>query len=77
VKHVGAKARHKPSYRWCETHHKQGFHHKKAAKRAARETDHSCRMSVFWCEHVEAWHTGHLHAGVKKGLYSRDDLLNR
>lgn len=77
VKHQGSKARHKPSYTWCDQHYKHGFHHKKAAKRVARETDHSVRMSVFWCDHVGAWHVGHLHAGIKLGIYSRDDLLNR
>lgn len=77
MKHVGERARHKLSWLWCETHGKRGFHHKKAAKLVARETDHSCRMSVFKCYETDTWHTGHLHQGIKSGAYSRDDLLNR
>ena len=37
----------------------------------------SCRMSVFKCYETDTWHTGHLHDGIKRGAYSRDDLLNR
>lgn len=77
MKHLGQRARHKLSWIWCAYHGKRAFHHKKAAKYVARETDPGCRMSVFKCPHVGAWHIGHLPAGVKKGIYSRDDLLNR
>lgn len=70
-------ARHKPTWIWCAAHNKRTHWHKKAAKKAAREINPGKKKSTFWCYESEGWHVGELPAGVKWGIYSRDDLLNR